>query len=306
MDRRRTMDRRSALVRIASVGGLPALASVPLLTPLVGCKSKADKQAELAAKDLDDVLDVIDKRHVQGLARALPQAGKDLGAKLAGVDLEKEAAVFPAIRDKVDDLRSAKRSYYAVVDQSGEVQWVDDPAWPVVHRKIAVGFPAVQAVLDGKSEYEKGIGRYGGAEEAATTFVEAVPLRKADGTKLGALVACWEAHDAAEDLRRQLLTKLLQQSAQPVKRVKAKDKLKLMLDQPDVWVGIFRNGWLYLQEDAPQMLEQALEAQGFFDKTKAGPWRGTFDVMNKGWGGAARRAPSLAPDVGVVVARLDP
>lgn len=300
------MDRRAALVQLVSA---PALASLPLglaAFPLAGCKSKADKQAELAVKDLDDVLDVVEKRHVQGLARALPQAAKDLGAKLAGVDLEKEAAAFPALRDKVDDLRSAKRSYFAVVDQGGEVQWVDDPAWPVVHRKIALGFPAVQTVLDGKSEYEKGIGRYGGADEAATTFVEAVPLRKADGTKLGALVACWEAHDAAEDLRRQLLTKLLQQSAQPVKRVKAKDKLKLMLDQPDVWVGIFRNQWLYLQDDAPQPLEQALEAQGFFEKTKGGAWHGTFDVMNKGWGAAAKRTPSLAPDVGIVVARLDP
>ncbi|MBL8721135.1 MAG: hypothetical protein JNL79_34440 [Myxococcales bacterium] len=295
------MDRRSFLASLVA-------SSTPVLLggSVLGCKSKAQKQAELAVTDLDGVLDVIEKRHVQGLARALPQAAKDLGAKLAGVELDKEAVAFVAIRDKVDDLRSAKRSYFAVVDQGGEVQWVDDPNWPVVHRKIAVGFPAVQEVLDGKSPFAKGIGRYGGADEAATTFVEAAPLAKADGTKLGALVACWEAHDAAEDLRRQLLTQLLQKTAQPMKRVKAKDKLKLMLDQPDVWVGIFRGQWLYLQEDAPQPLEEALQALAFADKTKAGAWSGTFDVMNKGWGGAAKRVPSLGADVGVVVARLDP
>ena len=272
---------------------------------LTGCKSKADKQADLAVTDLDSVVKVVEERHVAGLARALPQAGKDLATKLVGVELGKEAVAFNAIRDKVDDLRSAKRSYFAVVDASGEVQWVDDDAWPVVHRKIAVGFPAVQDVIDGKTAFGKGIGRYGGADEAATSFVEAVPLIK-DGKLLGALVALWEAHDAAEDLRRQLLTQLLQKSAQPMKRVKAKDKLKLLLDQPDVWVGLFRGQWLYLQEDAPQPLEEALQAQKFTDKTNAGAWKGTFDVMNKGWGAAARRLPSLGADVGVVVARLDP
>ncbi len=286
------------------------IATVVPITVAAGCKSKPQKQAEAAVADVDNVEKVIAARHVTSLARALPQAAISLSAKLSSdkPDFHNESkamgASFTELRDKIDDLRSAKRSYFAIADASGEIVWVDDESWTVVGRRLAIGFPAVQEVIDGKP-FATGGGKYGGAAEDALTFVEVAPLVRA-GVRVGLLVAAWEAHDAAEDLQRQLQTELAMKTVKPKVRAKAKDKYQYALDQPDLWVAMFRGGNLYFAEDAPQPLVDGAKTINLLAKTANGPWNGTFDVMNKGWGAAAKRLPSLGPDVGVAVLRIDP
>jgi len=294
------MRRRSFLFLAVAVG----LASV-------GCKSKAQKQAEAAAADVARLEKVIADRHLDSLARAVPQGASALGGKLTATsDFRAEAATlgtaFIETRNKSDDLRSAKRSYYVLIDATGEVVWVDDNAWAVVGRKLAVGFPAIKDVLDGKSPFGRGMGRYGGAGEEALTFADAAPIKEPGGKIVGALVAAWEAHEAAEDLQRQLATELAMKVVEPKKRVKEKDKLKLAMDTPEMWVALFRGNVIYLPEEGSQPLEDALKKLDLAKKTASGPWSGTFDVMNGSWGGAARRIDALGPDVGVAVLRHDP
>jgi hypothetical protein len=283
-----------------------ALAIGPL-----GCKSKAQKQAEAAAADVARLEKVIADRHLDSLARAVPQGASALGGKLnPASDFRAEAASlgtsFIEARNKSDDLRSAKRSYYVLIDAGGEVVWVDDNAWAVVGRKLAVGFPSIKDVLDGKAPFARGTGRYGGAGEDALTFADAAPIKEPGGKVVGALVAAWEAHEAAEDLQRQLATELAMKVVEPKKRVKEKDKLKLAMDTPEMWVAIFRGPVIYLPDDGPQPLEDALKKLELAKKTAGGPWSGTFDVMNGSWGGAARRIDALGPEVGVAVLRHEP
>lgn len=277
---------------------------------LVGCKSKAQKQAEAAVPDLARLEKLVAERHVDSLARSLPGVALALANKLGDkpinpVDSAAITAALDDLRNKTEDLRSAKRSYYAVTDSGGEVVAVDDSSWNVVGRKAALAFPALNDVLAGKSNYAFGAGRYGGADPEALTLFGASPLVRGDKT-LGALLSAWEIHEIAEDLQRQLQTDLAMKTVKPKARAKPKDKYQLALDTPDLWVAVFNAQYTWLQEGAPQPLEDAARATGLFAKTAGGQWSGTFDVLNKGWGAAAKRFPKLGADLGVAVLRHDP
>jgi hypothetical protein len=292
-----TMLRRTFLVSLAAV-------------PLTACKSKAQQQAEAAVPDVARLEKVIAERHIDAHARALPIAAAALVQKLGDKNLVPTesatiASAFEEIRNKTDDLRSAKRSYYAVVDNNGEIVAVDDPNWLVMGRKAAVAFPALNDVLGGKSKYAQGSGRYGGADPEALTFFEAAPIVRGD-KPIGAVVAAWEVHEAAEDLQRQLQTELAMKTVKPKVRAKPKDKYQLVLDTPDLWVAIFDKQYVWLQDGAPQPLEDGAKTIGLFGKTAGGAASGTFDVMNRGWGFAAKRFPSLGAEMGIAVLRHMP
>lgn len=273
---------------------------------LAGCKSKAQKQADEAIPNVARLEKVIAERHVDAHARALPAAAKTLAEKLGDkaiipVEAALITAAFEQIRNATDDLRSAKRSYYAVVDANGEIVAVDDPNWLVVGRKAAVAFPALSEVLTGKNAYAAGSGRFGGADPEALTFFEAAPI-----ANKGALVAAWEVHEAAEDLQRQLQTELAMSTVKPKVRAKAKDKYQLVLDTPDLWVAIFDKQYVWLEDGAPQPLDEGAKSIGLHGKTAAGLSSGTFDVLNRGWGYAAKRFPTLGAEFGVAVLRHMP
>ena len=290
------MDRRTFLLSSAA------------LAVAVGCKSKAQKQAEAAVPDLARLEKLVAERHVQSLARALPIAAATLAAKVDKLGVEEAklvGAAFDELRNKSDDLRSAKRSYYALVDATGNVVWVDDPAWTVVGRKFGVAFPDAQALLAGGLKFAAGAGRFGGAGPEAMTWFQAAPIVKA-GAPAGLLVSAWEVHEIAEDLQRQLQTDLAMKTVKPKARAKPKDKYQLALDTPDLWVAVFGREQVWLQEGAPQPLEDAAKALSLFDKTAGGVWTGTFDVLNRGWGAAAQRIPTLGPELGLAVLRNDP
>lgn len=291
------MDRRTFLLASAA------------LSTAVGCKSKAQKQAEAAIPDLARLEKLVSDRHTDSLARALPLAAAALAAKVTSTLSQEEAKVvgpaFDELRNKSDDLRSAKRSYFAITDVNGDIVWVDDPNWVVVGRKLAVAFPAAKELLDGAKPYAAGSGRYGGADPEALTLFEAATITKGDA-RVGLLVSAWEVHEIAEDLQRQLQTDLAMKTVKPKTRAKPKDKYQLALDTPDLWVAVFSKDYVWLQDGAPQTLEDGVKSIGLHAKTAAGAWSGTFDVLNRGWGAAAKRLPALGPDLGLAVLRHDP
>lgn len=291
------MDRRSFLLAGAALG------------LSVGCKSKAQKQAEAAIPDLARIEKLVSDRHVDSLARALPIAATALAEKVdKGIGLEEAKVLGPAfvkLLEKSDDLRSAKRSYYALTDVNGDIVWVDDTNWVVVGRKFAVAFPDAKEILAGKKRFAAGPGRYGGAEPEALTLFETAPIAKGDAV-VGLLVSGWEVHEIAEDLQRQLQTDLAMKTVKPKTRAKPKDKYQLALDTPDLWVAVFGKDFVWLQEGVPQPLEDGVKGLGLHGKTANGQWTGTFDVLNRGWGAAAKRIPALGPDMGLAVLRNDP
>jgi hypothetical protein len=279
-------------------------------TATVGCKSKAQRQADAAVPDVARLEKLLAERHVDSLARALPAAADELAKELGDGELTPTGAPaigakFDGLRDRKDDLRSAKRSYFALIDPGGEIVWVDDPSWLVVGRKAGIAFGGLADVLAGKAKYSTGFGRYGGADPEALTFFEAAAIVRG-GTTVGALLSAWEVHEAAEDMQRQLQTELAMKTVKPKTRAKAKDKYQLALDTPDLWVAIFSDKYVWLQDGAPQTLEEATKGIGLHANTAKGPWSGTFDVLNRGWGAAAKRIPALGADIGVAVLRHEP
>ncbi len=263
-----------------------------------GCKSKATTQSEIAAQNVDRLLKLVAERHVDSMPRALPAAAKKLGPPL-----EKVPAKFVEMRDKTDDLRASKRSFFAVVDPTGTVTWVDESNWKVEGRVLSVGFPSVQEVLDGKLPWSRGTGRFGGDPEDALIFMDAAPIKDDGGKIAGALVCAWEAIDVATDLQSQILTEMGMESADPNVHNKVKEQRKKQMEQPDVWVAIFRGKVLYMPEDAYQPLLDSAKQLDLLGKTQNGKFVGTFDVVNSGWGVAAARIPSMGDGVGVAVFR---
>jgi hypothetical protein len=291
------MDRRTFLLAVGA-------------TATVGCKSKAQKQAEAAVPDVTRLEKLLAERHVDSIARALPPAAEALGAKFGDKVISPTEGpnlfpIFEELRNKTDDLRSAKRSYYAIVDLGGEIVSVDDPNWLVIGRKASVAFDKLDAILTGKEKYAAGAGRYGGADPEAMTLFEAAPIKRGDKI-IGGLLCAWEIHEAAEDMQRQLQTELAMKTVKPKTRAKAKDKYQLVLDTPDLWVATFNEKYVWLQEGVPQTLEDGAKTIGLFEKTKNGAYSGTFDVLNRGWGVAAKRIPALGNGFGVAVLRHEP
>ncbi len=287
-----------------------ALAAL-LLVPIVACNSKAKKEADAASTDLDRIDALVKERFGGAVDRGLPKLASTLAPKISpssdvhfGAEKLGEAIVEAVGKDA--ELRVAKRSYLAIVDAGAAITWVDDTGFKVVGRKLDPAFPAVAQSLTSDAPSVRGSGRYGGSGEEALTFVVSTRLRDAQGATVGALALFWESHDAASDLQRQLLTDYAQKSATPIKHIKTKDRLKMAMDQPDLWVALFRPGQLYMEDGAPQQLEDALKTLDLAGKTQNGRWVGLFDVMNTSWGGAAMREPLLGADVGLAVLRHQP
>jgi hypothetical protein len=275
---------------------LSTLAIVALSALAPGCTSKAQKQADIAKGDVAKVQKLVTEKHVDSVPRGLADAASKLGPPLDTVGER-----FAAIRDKSDDLRGARRSFYAVVEPQGTIAWVDESNWNVTGRVVNQGFPSIKDCLDGKGATH-GFGRFGGDPEDALIFVDAVPIKDGD-IVIGALVGAWEAIDVAADLQSYLLTEMGLASAAPNVHNKVKEQRKQAMEQPDVWVALFRNKAVYMVDDAYQPLVEAAKGLDLTGKTSGGQWTGTFDVTNTGWGASALRLPGLAPDVGVVVFR---
>jgi hypothetical protein len=283
---------RRAFVRSLS------LATLALALPMaMGCDRAAKEQAERAKGDLARAETIAKDKHVAPLAEALPKAAEALAAA------KDRPAAFTAYRDKNEALRSAKRSWYALVDAAGVVTWVEDPDWNIVERKLKGGFPAVAEVLDGKKPYASGAGRFGDEGPEALTFVSVAKISGAGGAIDGALIAGWDAREAAGDLQRQLATDAKMSIAAPKRRVKDADRLQLALDTPQIWIGVFaQDGALYLPYGVPQTLEDAIKGAAVSGKD-AGGWIGVVKVTNASWGMATKRVDALWPGYGLVVVR---
>ena len=274
-----------------------------LAVAALGCKSKATKQSEQAAADVVTLQGVLASRHVDSLPKALPLAAAKLSVPTA-----ESGDKLSELRDGSDDLRAAKRSFYALVDAKGVVVYVDESNWKIVDR-VMTSFPPVVDVLAGKAPFARGSGRFGGEGDDTLTFVDAVPLRDPSdksGGIVGALIDGWEAHDIASDLQAQLLTQqaMAAASAGPRGRVKQSDLNKKAMEDPDVWVALFKGPLVFLQEGAFEPLVDAAKGLDLATKTAGGArWRDTFDVARATWGGAAERTPALGDDVGIAVFR---
>jgi len=274
----------------------PVFALVVASACVVGCKSKAAKQSELAAEDVKTLQGIVQQRRIDSLPRALPDAAKKLPPAL-----DDAATKFPAMRDKTEDLRTAKRSFFGIVDADGVIAWIDESGWSVKGRVVGETFPAVKDCLGGK-DFARSTGRFGGDPPDALFFMDASPIR--DGDKVaGCLISAWEAIDAASDLQSQILTIRGAETASTAAHNKVKEQRKKAMEGPDIWVGLFRGDVVYLEEGAYQPLEEATKTLGLGQKTASGSFTGTFDVINNGWGVSATRIAALGDDVGIVVFR---
>lgn len=288
------------------------LTYVLIATPsILSCRSKAQKQAEMASKDLLTLEQIIREKHINTLNQGLGQLAQRIAETpvfTQGFSHQQQAQnTFVTWRDAHESIRNTKRSYYALLDLKGEIEWVDDPHWKMTGRRASVGFSAVRDVLESKTNFARSLGRFGGEDDSALSWVTVSAIQR-EGKTAGAIMAVWEIHDAAEDLQRQLRTSLLQASAPAQRRVKAREQRKLLFDTPDIWVAFVHDSHIYFADQAPQLLEEAVKSLQLAQKlaSKDSIWHGTFEVMNRSWGGAAQRIDPLIPEMSLAVFRFEP
>lgn len=277
------------------------------LVALFGCKNAGQKSAEDAAKDVQKLIEMVDK-DVAEVERGLPEGAKKI-VPLLEKDL-KDAdpkSNLPAVRSallkmrqQVPDLGIAKSTFFAYADDKGVAYRNDFEHDTMGGQDLVASWPGLKPVTEGTAFVATngplpGV-RTRGSEDK--DWVAAVPVKKGDGAKFGVLVTGWTYRrfayhlqvTAARDVQDQLM--------------RNGDKGKM----PILYVCMFDQESAYCATapgatPVPPVCEKALIDAKLHAATQGGPAQQATKVDERDFGWAAARAPRLGPDVGVVVLR---
>jgi hypothetical protein len=283
--------RRTTRKRVRQVGIWTALV---LSIMLFGCNNGAKESADRAASDAALLSQIVDE-DVAEVERGLPEGARLLAPLVAGwADPKQDVSVVRKallrIRREAPDLDVAKSTFFALADSSGIAIRNDLEEDVMAGQNLFAIFPALV-------EANRGLVMTTGAFPNAQTtgpdkdWVAGFPVKRPDGSTAALLVTGWSYRYFARHLQEALKTRLMTQAK------KAGTPLRL----PVFYVAVFDRTGVYPAPLTPAVDEQALLSQGLSEKTIKGPYEATLTITGVGFGMAARRTPTLAPDTGIVV-----
>lgn len=265
-----------------------------------GCKDQAKESAKLAAGNVDELADLVDK-DVAEIERGLPEGAKRL-AKLYDEGDTDPTKDLPAVRmallqaqRQVPDLNVAKSTFFALTDQKGVGIRNNLEQDAMAGQDLAKLFPGISKAMGG--EYVETTGSFGGPptpQGPDRDWVAASPV-KSDGKVVAIFVTGWSFRRFASHLQ-QVLKEKFQSDLR-----KSGDTGKM----PIFYVAVFDSSGVYSERTTPKVDEQALADTKLVDKTKSGPAQGTVTITDRAFGWAAKRTPKLGPDAGIVVLRSE-
>ncbi len=202
-------------------------------------------------------------------------------------------AALHQARSKVQDLRVAKSTFFALADPQGIVLRNDQDQDQMVGRGLFEAYPALRQALTGT--YVETMGSMpeaaGIASRADAQWVAAAPVMQ-HGQVKGLYVTGWSWSAYSKRLQHALRGELL-------------GKLEPGKNEPLVYVVIVVGkdvfGW-----DAPDVNLQAVVAVDFSSKLDGeAPRSEILEVTGRRWGVAAKLAPALGKGVAVAVLRSE-
>jgi len=265
-----------------------------------GCKDQSQASAQNAQDHAAALLPLVDK-DVAEVSRGLPEGAKRLAPLFAkGEDprqnLPNVRKELQRIRRDVPDLLVAKSTFFALVDDKGVAIRNDLEQDAMAGQNVVQIFPALSGAL--KGNYVVTTGAFPGPAGPLgpdKDWIAGTPIKREDGTAAGLLITGWTyrafARHLSESVEREVKAKLLD----------SKETTKM----PIIYVAVFDASGVYSAPKTPQVNEKALADQNLLEATKNGPAKGTVTITDRGFGWAAIRTPSLAPDTGVAVLRSE-
>ncbi len=232
-----------------------------------------------------------------GSATATPgSAAPPLAAAPAAAAAPEPGAVRAALhqaRSKVQDLRVAKSTFFALADPQGIVLRNDQDQDQMVGRGLFAAYPALRQALTGT--YVETMGSMpeaaGIASRSDAQWVAAAPVMQ-HGQVKGLYVTGWSWSAYSKRLQHALRGELL-------------GKLEPGKNEPLIYVVIVVGkdvfGW-----DAPDVNLQAVAAVDFGSKLDGeAPRTEIIELTGRRWGVAAKLAPALGKGVAVAVLRSE-
>jgi hypothetical protein len=283
-----------------------ALARRSLLTVCValsaalslGCEDSGKKSAALAAEDLPFLIRATDQ-DVSEVRSGLPEGAPHLVQLFE--ERRPEQPAFEALhetlgraRDKTQDLRVAKSTFFAVATPDGKILRNDQKQDLMAGKMLFESFPELKKALEaGYTETRGSMPEAAGVKgKPDAQWVAAVPLRSGDDS-FGLYVTGWSFSAYAYRLETALRSELIS---------KLKEREKLPLTYVYVVVGDQAYGAPVSPEvNAKAVLEsnpkEQLQSQDSYTVVK--------DIDGRRFGIAVGRAKSLGEDVAIALVRSE-
>lgn len=271
--------------------------SALLLASLSGCESSKKLSQAKAAEHVASLVETT-ATDVQEIRAGLPEGAKHLGKLFEGSTAPKDD--LPAVREaldkarnKVQDLRVAKSTFFALVDEQGTILRNDQDQDLMAGKNAFASFPALKAALEGKYVEGRGV-----MEEAARVkgadgqWVAAAPISA--GGKVRALYAtgfAWSAY--AYRLENSL-------------RSSVKSGLGTNQKEPLLYVYVVVEKQAFGAPVSPEVNAQAILSQDPLGKAQGDAvYSAAIEITGRDFGLGVKRAPALGADVAVAVLRSE-
>ncbi len=291
---------RFVRLQLAQLATLVTLAS--LTFGLLGCESKARISAEKA------------KQHVSFLAKAsaedlrevrsgLPQGAEQLVPLFAAAaqsnkplteDPKGAEEALERARNKVQDLRTAKSTFFAVVDAAGLVIRNDQEQDLMAGKNLLASFPELKGALAGKLAEARGSMPEASAVKGRNDaqWVAAMPVSVAGQVK-GLYATGWSWSAYAYRLENTVRSQV---------RSEAGENGKV----PLVYVLVVVDGAVYAAPVTPDVNLQELAKLKLLDKAQPGQaYTEELEITGRDFGLAAQRVPEFGPGVAIAVLRSE-
>ncbi len=278
--------------------GAPASLTLATLATLsAACESKAHASAQKA------------KQHVAFLAKAcaedlrevrtgLPQGAEQLSSLFATSkplteDPKAAEEALERARNRVQDLRTAKSTFFAVVDASGLVIRNDQEQDLMAGKNLFASYPELKGALGGKVVEGRGSMPEASAVKGRNDaqWVAAAPV-SAGGQVKGVYATGWSWSAYAYRLENALRSQV---------RGDANENGKV----PLVYVLVVVDGGVYGAPVTPDVNLQEIAKLKLLDKTQAGPISEELEITGRDFGLAAQRLPEFGPGVALAVLRSE-
>lgn len=261
-----------------------------------GCRGTGKESAE-RAKEHVALLARAAQTDVEEVRQGLPKGAAYVREYLAGGKYEDPAEsreVLDKARNKVQDLRVAKSTFFALTDPLGTVLRSDQEHDALAGKKLFEAFPGLKAALTG--EY---VETRGALEEAAGVrgrkdgqWVAAVGVKDGADAK-GLYVTGWSWSAYAYRLENQL-------------RSTVRSNLGPQGKEPLVYVYVVVGNDVFGAPISPDVNAKAVAEQRFLDKAKdVSIVSAEAEITGRDFGMAFQRTPLLGADVGVAVLRSE-
>jgi hypothetical protein len=267
---------------------------------VVACRDTGKLSVERAKTHAAFLVETVAK-DVEEVRGGLPQGADALGAKWKAepsldTDLKSVQYALEDARRKVQDLRVAKSTFFALADLNGMVLRNDQDPDRMAGKSVMAAFPAL---ADAKTRYVETTGSMPEASGVRAPrpdgqWVAAAPV-KVDGVAKGLYVTGWSWASYAYRLEFALRGKIRSQlTGDP------NDK------EPLVYVFVVVGKSVYGAPVSPDVNMSTIAALDPLAKVKEDePFTAEVNITDRRFGLAVRRTASLGTDIGIAVLRSE-